>query len=169
MKQKEDSLWNKEIPLPFVILVITSVVGILIFYIVQERKGLNTLISMNPQQISSFKISYSGKLGKESIVFFIPDTIIDDFFYALSDANSYSPSHDTVASNEHSWFMEISTKEDTIQLGCYIPSRKTGVVIGQPKTWGDSGYSDFQSRNLYQWYQKYKDRWLNLDTPQEGS
>ncbi len=107
----------------------------------------------------------------EAKIFTGHDPLLNDFFQSLRDIDSYSPSHDRVASRDHSWFLEIITKDGTIQIQFRIPVEKGQVVAGRIGKYGQKRavfYGWFQSQLLFQWYQKYKDRWLEPDG-KEGS
>jgi len=102
-------------------------------------------------------------IGKP-IIFINQDSLVNDFFQSVNDIDVYFPSHDRVFSRNYSWFMEIITDNDTIQIQFRIPFEKGSIIagrIGKYEQKGATFYGWFQSRQLYQWYQKYKDRWLN--------
>jgi hypothetical protein len=112
----------------------------------------------------------SGIPRGKSVIFRTPDPLIDEFFRSLSDIRIYWPSHDTVTSQDHSWFLEVSTGGDPIQISFYIPSGKGARVAGEFGNWNlrsSVHYGDFQSQQLYDWYQKYSHRWLSPPAEQE--
>jgi len=94
------------------------------------------------------------------------DAIVADFFRSLTNITPYwLPGRD----KQNSWFLEVETHDTMIQIRFYIPGNNE-ILAGALGKWGkkNSGavfYGDFQSRQLYQWYQTYSHRWL---TP-EGS
>ena len=76
-----------------------------------------------------------------------------------------------------SFFLEIITEEREIQGVFRIPKGKT-YIIGEFGKWRQSSqtfYGEFRSKKLYQWYQKYSNRWLESEgsppppTPQPDS
>ena len=127
----------------------------------QQKTSIADLRSFDPQKVTSFKIypRLTEPVG-DSITFSISDPIVSDFFQALKDISSYSRNHDTVASWDHDWFLSISAENTMIQINFHIPYGRGNIVAGE-----FDGGGEFQSRQLYQWYQQYSHRWL---TP-EGS
>ncbi len=58
-----------------------------------------------------------------------------------------------------------------MQMQLYIPSRQKDIVVGELGKFDEGcviDYGSFQSRLLFQWYQKYKDRWLKPDRKEGG-
>ncbi len=100
-----------------------------------------------------------GKAVGQPVVATLPDSLIDEFFDALDDARSYTPAGVTIASQDHLWFLEVSVGTERVQMECYISSRESNIVVGE--FIGSKGA--FQSRNLFQWYQTYSPRWLDLE------
>ncbi len=130
----------------------------------QHEKTMTDLLSMAPQQVTRFKIyPRVTKPAYTPLVFSVPDPLIDDFFHALTDITPYRLNHDTVKSRDQSWCLVFATESDVIQLSFHIPAEKNGIVAGHPL-----GLGWFQSQNLFQWYQKYKDRWLKPDRKEGG-
>jgi len=52
---------------------------------------------------------------------------------------------------------------ERLQMKCYIPSKEVNLVVGE--FLGSKGA--FQSHNLFDWYQKYRHRWLKPDASQQ--
>ncbi len=131
---------------------------------VQYNRKIKILTTMAPQDVTIFRI-YPRVIRPvgTSKAFKVPDPIIDDFFRSLTDLRSYRPTHDTVIYREHNWFLGIATKDTIIQIHFRIPSGKGDIVAGQL-----NGLGWFQSGNLFPWYRKYKDRWLEPER-KEGS
>jgi hypothetical protein len=152
--------------------ILAIVVGMVVYEKMQYKRIIRSLTSMNPQNINSFRIyrRFNQPIGVPE-KFRTPDPIIDAFFQSLGDIRSYSPSHDTVASQDHSWFLEVATEGKMIQIHCYVPSDRGDLVVGELGEFREGGggphYGWFQSRKLYQWYQTYKHRWLSPPAVQE--
>jgi hypothetical protein len=139
----------------------------------QYKKAIQTLTSMQVENIAIFRVY--PKVGRpvgEFVEFRDSIPIVDEFVKSLTDQRRADSSliHDGVSSVEHCWFLEIATKSETLQINCYIPARREDIVVGEFLSFDDgrrnAPYDSFQSRNLYQWYQKYRHRWL---TPEEPS
>lgn len=135
---------------------------------VKYRKAIETLTSLQAQQIEAFRIYPKVIIPRgHSRKFEAPDTIIDDFFSSLSDIRHYRPSHDTVDVQSHNWFLEISSEDFQLQISFYIPSEPDNIVIGQLGAFGKEGemlsYGYFQSHQLLQWYKKHNHRWLESE------
>ncbi len=157
---------------PIIVLFIITIIGIGVY---STRKGykkaIETLTSINAQHVTVFRIypKVYRPFG-EPVEFNTPDPIIDAFFQALTDLRSYPTSRDT-AYQEQTWFLEIATRDFMIQIAFYIPSQKGNIVVGEIGEFSKSGGrydAEFQSRKLFQWYQKYKDRWLEPDGKEGG-
>ncbi len=152
MKEKQDI---KTFLILFIVLVV--------FYAVATswakwgyEKRMTALRSMNPEKVTLFKIYPRVIMAVgDSSTFNVSDPIISEFFQALWDVSSYSRTHDTIASTDHSWCLIVSTDRSAIQIDFHIPYGKGDIVAGE-----FDGYGSFQSRRLYQWYQKYSHRWL---------
>ena len=130
-----------------------------------EQKGrinegnMVILLAIEPSDITLFRIfPRTGKPIGSSIEISPPEPIIDEFIQALTDIGTYLPNHDTVELREHTWSLEISTEEaeKIVPIHFYIPYQQGDIVVADML--GNDGY--FQSRQLYQWYQKYSHRWL---------
>jgi len=128
----------------------------------QYQKALKTFTSIEVKYVRAFHIYARTSIPRGiPITFKISDPIIEDFFSSLSDIRSYWPTHDTIISTDHQWLVEIFLKDKMMTLYWYIPSKKGEIVVGEFGIYGA-----FQSKLLYRWYQKYKDRWLNPGKPQ---
>ncbi len=131
-----------------------------------HKKIINALESISSQQVTKLevypRVSY-GAFGVP-VTFIAPDQIIGDFLQTVMDRQSYPTSRDRVDSENNCWFLEITTKDTSVQMSFYIPSQKRGIVVGRLGKFPENGaryyYGDFQSRQLYHWYQKYSHRWL---------
>jgi hypothetical protein len=139
------------------IAVATIVLSFMLWQKWQYGVQIKTLTSIAPRAVTIFKVypRVNGPLGTP-VVFKTPEALIDEFFQALTDQHSYSEIRDTVDFDEQRWFMEIATEKMTIFLSFYIPHGKAEIVVGG----FHYGYGSLQSHLLYQWYQKYKNRWL---------
>lgn len=129
---------------------------------IQYHRTAKILTSIDPKAITMFKVhSYRGGTSSN---FKAPDLIVNEFFQSLEDLQSYSPSHDTVASWDHCWSIELATERLTMQISFYIPSKKNSVVVGEfskkVNRRNTIYYGYFQSSQLLKWYQKYRERWL---------
>lgn len=149
----------------FLLLVALVVVGVILWQRIQYDRTIKALTSMVPQQVTTFRIyPRVGVPFGTPTAFKVPDPMIDEFFQSLTDLRSYSPSHDMIDSQDHEWFLEVVTKDITIPISCGIPSEKGDIVVGQLArftTNSTTNYGHFQSRKLFEWYQKYSHRWLN--------
>ena len=175
MKQKGnfiEGIRKFKIPL-FIGLIFVVSIGSEIWQNRQYHKTIETLTSVSPEQITMFRIYPRVQIPVDtSIEFLPPDAIIRDFFQALTDHRPYSYSHDTVASRDHSWFLEVMAGEVFIQISFHIPSDNGNIVAGWLGKYHQNSmtsYGHFQSQQLFQWYQKYSQRWLNPASPQERS
>lgn len=147
------------------VLIIIGIVGYLLRSESKYDTKINALTSMEPQLVTVFKIyPRVGVPFGTPVTFQAPDPIIDEFFHALSDRHSYPISRDRIASRDHNWFLEVATEGiPTIQISFLIPSGKGDIVVGRLGKLSETGgsyYGDFQSRELFQWYQTYSHRWL---------
>lgn len=155
------------LPLVFIILILVM----LIYGKSEYKTKINALTSMNPQHVTTFKIysRVAGRPYRTPVTFNAPDPLIEEFFHALTDRRSYPTSRDT-AKVEQQWFLEVATGEIMIQIAFYIPYKKGDIVVGIIGNFSETGGSydgDFQSRKLFQWYQKYSHRWLSPPAAQE--
>ena len=139
---------------------------LLIVLFISERilfyRTLSTLKTIKPETVSSFKgYPNVGKPVGNPVVFEIPDSLMNDFFDALTDSRSYWPNHDT---GDSGCYVEIIAEDSTLHIGFYIPTRKPNVIVGnlsERTRFGMIDYGFFQSQHLSQWYRKYSHRWLN--------
>jgi hypothetical protein len=152
----------------YVLLIICScfltLIGLLSCSKYEEK--VNVLTSTDSQGVVEFKI-YPRVIAPAGIPveFSASDQIVDAFFQSLKDIHPYPTSRDTIASWDYNWFLEVYAKGwgDMIQIKFYIPSRKGDVVVGTLGEFHKTGGShdgQFQSQQLYHWYQKYSHRWL---------
>ena len=163
---------NEKVGTIIVLLFFAILAGIWVFQKVLYTRAIKTLTALDPQHITAFGIYRSFTKPIENPTVFQPsDPMVAAFFQSLTDLRAYSPSHDTVWPNQR-WFVEIAVGNEIIQIHCYIPSDKGDIVVGNlgsfnGKGWGfHHGY--FQSKLLFQWYQKYKDRWLTPPAPPQS-
>lgn len=151
------------------LLFLVIIIGLLLHQGIQDYKTMKIITSIEPQDVIMFKVySPNDPSGKHPFNFTIPDPIIHDFFQSLKDQSLYFPTHDTVDSQDHTWFLDVGTKESLFQISFHIPSGKGRLVAGHVERIYDGSmmnYSDFQSRKLFDWYQTYKDRWLTPAAP----
>ena len=149
-------------------LIFVALIALWIWQKWQYRTTIGTLTSISPEQVTMFRI-YPRRVGEPVdtyIEFEYPDAIITDFFQALTDHRPYLYSHDRVFGDDYQWFFEVATEKVLIQISFHIPYDTGNVVAGMLGKFTQSSttsYGYFQSRHLYQWYQNYKDRWLNPD------
>ncbi len=141
-----------------------SVFGFYLYQKVQYQRKLDILTSLTPQQVTLFRIYPRVIIPSGTPVEFrVSNPLIQEFLQALTDLKTYWPSHDRVNSRDHSWFLEIAGNGEVVQIHCYIPSDKEGIVVGEIGRFrqnSGTSYDHFQSRNVFQWYQKYNNEWL---------
>jgi hypothetical protein len=140
------------------------IVGGITWQQIQFYRTIKTLKSIDPHQIIIFRVypKFGSPFGSP-VEFKQPDPIIDNFFQSVTDLRSYWSNLSPVATDEHSWFLEIATEEiDVIQMSCSIPAKKNNTVIGELDS-----LALFQSQQLFEWYQKYSHKWLEDATVQE--
>jgi hypothetical protein len=127
-----------------------------------DKQAMKTLKAINGQEVASFKIYPRMSVPEgEAIEFQRPDLIVQEFFPAIQDFCSYKPSHDTISSQDDSWFLEMTAENINMHINFYIPSGQKNFVVGVIRRVNDTKtHSDFQSEALYRWYQKYSHRWL---------
>ena len=138
---------------------------------------IHALKTMPPETVALFAIypaTYPEILDSPALEISIPDSMINEFFLAVDDARSYWLSPGSISSLSHVWFMEIMTEDRKIQISCYIPSQKRHTVLcdlGKFSATHASYYGEFQSQQLFQWYQIYSHRWLESENspPQSTS
>ncbi len=156
---------------PFIIIGILILIFAARSYFKEQGKSnegnIVVLLSIDPQNVAIIRI-YPGVTRPVGvpIVFKTPEPMIKEFLQSLTDIEGYLPNHDTVW-QEQAWFMEVYAKapKKIIPIHFYIPFEQGKIVVADMM--GNDGY--FQSRKLFQWYQTYKDRWLEPDAPQEGN
>ena len=136
----------------------------ILFYYQKHRaqKTIKALNAINSSQIVLFRIYPRVAVPDENFIELkASESIIDDFFRSLGDIRSYKPSHDTIISENHSWFLEMELEKGRIQINFYIPSQQRDIVVGVIRKFNDAKTrAYFQSRQLYHWYQKYSHCWL---------
>ncbi len=134
------------------------------FYIVLSQPYRN-LKAISPDQVNSFKIyTRISTAGGSLVKFSMPEAIIEDFFHTLQDFRFRLPGRHTVRFLKHSWLLDVSAGNLTIQMKCSIPSHRPDVVIarfGDYSGWIEMDYGVFESKLLFQWYQKYSHLWLH--------
>lgn len=160
MEKKRQNTWGAIVTL----LLFIFLGGITLCRKAQKEQMLETLITMEPQTVTAFKI-YPRVIGPygSPITFHAPASIIDEFLQSLKDSQAYMYNHDTVASSDHSWFIEIETNSQVLQMSCHIPFGRGTIVAGRLGKWkarSSTPYGYVQSRRLFQWFQKYKGEWL---------
>ena len=138
-------------------------------------RQLDLLASVEVQDIVAFRI-YSGISRPPNgsfVEFKNSELIVKEFLRSLADLKRYRRHRDDIDGLDNMWFMEIVVRGKMFQIDCYVPShfssRQNDTVVGELgkffNTRVDSdGY--FQSRQLYQWYQKYSHRWLEPEGTQ---
>lgn len=169
MAQKKKSQKNNW-PVIIILVILMMGAGTAVYQKVQYHRTIQAFTTIVPQQVSTFRIyPRVFKPVGTPIEFRNPDPMIDEFFHFLTDLRSYQPSHDTVTSRDHSWFLEVATEDSMIQISFHIPSHLDDTVAGLFGKYSNTRYGtygSFQSQELFQWYQKYSHRWLN---PSESS
>lgn len=158
-----------------IIIFLCILIGIGIFRYGTRRtyqKTIDTLASIDASHVTGFSI-YPKTTRPSGIPVIVrpPDPMIGEFFQALTDVRRYPASRDTVA-QEQAWFLEISTAEGLVQIACYVPFQKGNIVVGGVGKFTTSGggyTTEFQSDSLYQWYQKYKHRWVKSPVSSDES
>lgn len=147
--------------------IVLAAVAVVAYFVIpisqKNRLRVQSLFMMKPDEIQTFRLY--PKVGtpygtpKE---FTVPDPLIDEFFQAISDHQSYPLSRDS-AEEGHSWFIEVADHEQMLQLSCYIPYQKGEIAVvmfGDFSETSHSYYGTFQSHLLYQWFQTHSPRWL---------
>ncbi len=159
---------KKNYSIDFGLLLFIFVLGIIGYRIIQYYRILNILHTIEPNQVTTFTI-YPGRADPSGhpIKFTPPDTMISEFFQSVTDIHFSLPDRGDVGGI----FVEIVYNDTLIQMQIYMRSRKRDIVFGELGKWRSSSstsYGEFRSRKLFQWYQKYKDRWLEPER-KEGS
>ena len=128
---------------------------------VQYGRVMAILKPISRKHVTSFTIisDLSESSEERGMHEFVKETAcVTAFFQALEDMRFAAPtSQDYLAG----WTVQIRTSATTVKLTCSIPAEEPPLVIGLIDS--EAGYTYFQSRKLYQWYQKYNDRWLHPD------
>jgi len=154
----------------FLCLIMILGIGKLTYNTIQYYRIVPILKAGIPQKVTLMIYPRVSSLSGRAVTFRSPDPIVTEFWSALADIRRYWPNHDTISSRDHAWFVEIFAEDGLIhiQMDFHIPSHKSSIVAGRIGTFSSismTNYGEFQSRQLYQWYQTYSHRWL---TP-EGS
>lgn len=117
------------------------------------------LTSISPEKVFSFKVIpgvSESSTGKETNEFSQDAELMTEFFQALEDMQFAAPMHKEFVDQ---WSIQIHTGTTTLNVECSIPADDPTVVVGFIDS--SAGYSYFQSRKLFQWYQTYSHRWLS--------
>jgi len=116
------------------------------------------MTSILPREVTSFKMYPALAYPEDfdaAVQLTLDTEVITAFFHAIRDQQPYLPQHDTAFAQ---WAIQIQTTAAAFTIGCYIPSdRHPHIVVGEIRS--PSGVAIFQSRQLYQWYRKYRHRW----------
>jgi hypothetical protein len=154
---KTDSKWI----IGFIV-VSLILIGVGIYKKIRYDQTINLLMSMDPQWISTFRIESYPKGMKIYTKFVAPEPIIRDFFLSLTDVRSYSPNSDDALNRIDVWYLEVADREKKIKIEFHISAHKSDTVVGLLGKFDGVviPYGAFQSQQLFHWYQKYKDRWL---------
>ncbi len=119
-----------------------------------QQNARETLTSIQPQKVTSFKILTSGTYTEDyrnAIEFKQEKVLANAFFKAVADGQPYHPQHDRALSEW--WEIQILTNTTQVRIGCYIPDLTPDVMVGTIRSGSSMGY--FQSQSLLRWYQKY--------------
>jgi hypothetical protein len=147
-----------------VLLILAISVGVLVYQIIQYKRTIKALTSMDPRQVTIFRIyPRVGIPVRTPMEFEVPDPIIDEFFQSLSDLRSYLISRQ-MAREDQQWLLEIAVGDVIIQVRFSKPYQKGDIVIGEVGKFSEGytiHYGSFKSQKLFQWYQKYSHRWLS--------
>jgi len=128
---------------------------------VQYGRVMAILKPISQKHVTSFTIisDLSESSEERGMHEFVKETAcVTAFFQALEDMRFAAPTSQNYLAG---WTVQIRTGATTVKLTCSIPAEEPTLVIGLIDS--GTGYTYFQSRHLYQWYQNYKDRWLNPD------
>ncbi len=137
----------------------------LLYNTIQYYRTIHILKAGIPQKVTLMIYPRVSSPVGRAVTFRSPDPIVTEFWSALTDIRLYWPNHDTISSRDHEWFVEIFAEDGLmhIQMDFHIPSHKSSIVAGQIGRFSSrnmTNYGDFQSGQLYQWYQQYSHRWL---------
>ncbi len=132
----------------------------------QYKRAMPFLSSLTPEKITSFKVGSRAleiDESKRGTEFSKNDAIVVEFFHALEDQRFINriPYESQVVMQ---WKTQILKKAGTITIEFSVYEDSPTVVIGLVDSY--AGYTYFQSRKLYQWYQKYSHRWLESEESQ---
>ncbi len=133
---------------------------------VQYGRVKSILKSILSEEIISFKIASDGSEAferKYTSEFSREAQLVAEFVQTLEDMQFAASIQKKFITQ---WGVQIDTSATTVKLECSIPVDDPTLVIGLIDS--HEGYTYFQSQKLFQWYQKYKDRWLKPDG-KEGS
>ncbi len=107
--------------------------------------------------------------GVTPVKFSSPDQIVDEFLKITEHFQAYWFSPGTLTSPDYDWYLEIITRNSIIKMWCSLEPDMSNIVLGEigimTNTGNDRYYGRFQSKLLFQWYQKYSHFWLNPDEP----
>jgi hypothetical protein len=119
--------------------------------------------AISPEKVTSFQIvpdvseSSTGEEGKD----FTQETeLVTEFLQALEDIQFAAPLYQELLEQ---WSVHIKTATTGVTIEFSIPADEPTLVVGLVDS--EAGYSYFQSRQLYYWYQKYSHRWLTPEEP----
>ena len=150
------------------ILTLIALFSVAILNKVNYYRIVKALRALEPRHITAFRIypRVNRPVGIP-IEFTSSEPIVVEFFEAIVDMRLYWLSPGTLASRDHAWFVEIVAEGKQIQMSSSILSGRDDAVYGTlgkfVKGGGGPLYGDFQSRKLFQWYQKYSHLWLEPD------
>ncbi|MCP4398873.1 MAG: hypothetical protein GY801_16435 [bacterium] len=148
------------------ILVVIAIVASIVWQKIQFYRTIHILKSLSPGAIHELKIyPQAAKVGGYFVTIVAPDPLIEDFLLSLADARSYYGSPKGTLSPNHEWLAVLITVQgQVIQMRSHLPANRKNVVHGSFGRFHEHGggthYGEFQSQNLYDWYQKYSHRWL---------
>ena len=156
------SLMEKKHIVTIIQLIMLLGMGALLYNTIQYYRTVHILKANIPEKVTLMIYPRGSSPVGRAVTFRSPDPIVTEFWSALTDIRRYWPNHD---SGVHAWFVEIWAKDGLIhiQINFHIPSHKGDIVAGQIGTFSSismTNYGEFQSRQLYQWYQKYSHHWL---------
>lgn len=146
------------------LLVLTMVILTTLLIIIDKKdksnrqKVMENFFAVTQEQIIAFKIrpdSSSSYNDSKVVLFDSNERLVADFLQAITDSLSYQPKHDTTSVQ---WGIQIKTKTTIITMWFYIPSAEPESVVGNIES--KNSIARFQSQQLYDWYQKYRHRWL---------
>ncbi|GAK53391.1 hypothetical protein U14_04656 [Candidatus Moduliflexus flocculans] len=116
------------------------------------------LKSIVPQQVSSFTIGTKDSTLSERQAnreFVTDKEMMTAFFQTIPDMRFAAPIYKEFLAQ---WKTEIHIGTKIVTVECSIPADDPTLVISLIDS--PAGYTYFQSRQLYQWYQTYSHRWL---------